>query len=112
MNILFRASMIGRLMTEPRSKSEGPLSQGAKTAIRDMAAQQILGIDFEISGKELAKGIECEPDSTALLNRVLGRNLVKNTERRNDGYLTGECDLFDADRREGFDLKTAWSAAT
>jgi hypothetical protein len=112
MNILFRASMIGKLMTEPRSKAEGPLSQGAKSAIRDMAAQQILGIEFEIAGKPVDKGIECEPDSTGLLNRVLGRALVKNTERRNDGYLTGECDLFDPAHREGFDLKTAWSAAT
>ena len=112
MNILFRASMIGKLMTEPRSKAEGPLSQGAKTAIRDMAAQQILGIDFEIAGKPVEKGNECEPDSIALLNSVLGRSLVKNTERRSDGYLTGECDLYDAGQREGFDLKTAWSAAT
>lgn len=112
MSILFRASMIGKLMTEPRSKAEGPLSQGARSAIRDLAAQQILGIDFEVSSREMEKGIECEPDSLGLLNRVLGRALVKNTERRSDGYLTGECDLFDADRREGFDLKTAWSAAT
>lgn len=112
MSILFRASMIGRIMTEPRSKSEGPLSQGAKSAIRDMAAQQILGIDFEISGKELAKGIECEPEAVGLLNRVLGLSLVKNTERRTLGGTTGECDLFDAPRREGFDLKCAWSAAT
>lgn len=110
--ILFRASMIGKLMTEPRSKSEGPLSQGAKSAIRDLAAQQILGIDFEVSSREMEKGIECEPDSIALLNRVLGRSLEKNTERRRDEHIMGECDLFDPANREGFDLKTAWSAAT
>jgi hypothetical protein len=112
MNILFRASMIGRLMTEPRSKAEGPLSQGAKTAIRDMAAQSILGIEFEASSKEMEKGIECEPESIALLNRARGLALAKNTERRSDGYLTGECDLYDPAGREGYDLKTAWSAAT
>lgn len=111
-DILFRAHMIGRLMTEPRSKSEGPLSQGAKTAIRDLAAQQILSIDFEVSSREMEKGIECEPDSIALMNRVRGLALVKNTERRNDGFVGGECDLFDADNRDGYDLKTAWSAAT
>lgn len=109
---IFRAHMVGKLMTEPRSKSEGPLSIGAKTAIRDIAAQHILGIEFEISGKELAKGIECEPDSNALLNRVMRRSLVKNTERRTNGLWSGECDLFDAERAEGFDLKTAWSAAS
>lgn len=112
MNILFRASMIGKLMTEPRSKSEGPLSQGAKTAIRDIAAQHILGVEFEASSREMEKGIECEPDSIGLLNRVRGLALTKNTERRDDGYLTGECDLYDPAGREGYDLKTAWSAAT
>lgn len=110
--IKFRASMVGKLMTEPRSKSEGPLSQGAKTAIRDLAAQHILGIDFEANSKEMSKGIECEGVSIALLNRVLGRSLTKNTERRSNEFITGEADLFDAERREGFDMKTAWSAAT
>ncbi len=112
MNILFRASMVGKLMTEPRSKSEGPLSQGAKTAVRDIAAQHILGVDFETSSREMEKGTECEPDSIALLNRVRGLALMKNTERRSDDHLTGECDLFDAAGREGYDIKTAWSAAT
>lgn len=112
MTILFRASMVGKLMTEPRSKADGPLSLGAKSAIRDMAAQHILGIDFETSSREMEKGIECESDSIALLNRVLGRGLKKNTTRRNDDELTGESDLFDAERDDGFDLKTAWSAAT
>jgi hypothetical protein len=111
-DILFRASMIGKLMTEPRSKSEGPLSQGAKSAIRDIAAQSILGVDFEVTSKELEKGIECEPESIALLNRVRGLSLVKNSERRNDGFITGECDLFNPATAEGYDLKTAWSAAT
>lgn len=112
MSPLFRASMVGKLMTEPRSKAEGPLSQGAKSAIRDMAAQQILGIDFEISGREMEKGIECEPDAIALLNRVRCLSLEKNAERRTAGGLTGECDLYDAAARDGYDLKCAWSAAT
>lgn len=112
MNILFRASMVGKLMSEPRSKAEGPLSLGAKSAIRDMAAQQILGIEFEVRGRELEKGNECEPDSIALLNCVRGLSLAKNTERRSDGYLTGECDLYDPAARDGYDIKTAWSAAT
>jgi hypothetical protein len=111
-DFLPRASMIGKLMTEPRSKAEGPLSAGAKSAIRDFAAQAILGIDFEASSREMEKGIECEPDSIALLNRVRGLSLEKNAERRKNDFVTGECDLFHAEENEGFDLKTAWSAAT
>lgn len=109
---LIRCSSLGRLMTEPRTKSEGILSKGAKTLIRELARQDILGVECEVSTKEMEKGIECEPDSIALLNRVRGLSLIKNTERKSDGFITGECDLFDAERRRGHDLKTAWSAAT
>lgn len=110
--ILFRCSSVGRLMTEPRAKSEGPLSKGAKTYIRKLVAEALFGVDFEISGKELEKGTRCEPDSIALLNRVIGLNLAKNTERRTDGFLSGECDLFWPEGRAGYDLKTSWSLAT
>ena len=106
----FRCSSIGKLMTEPKSKSE-VLSVGAKTYIRELAAQEIFGVDFVVSSKAMEKGIEAEGDSIDLLNSVRGLSLVKNTERRSDGYLTGECDLHDAAGREGYDLKTAWSAA-
>lgn len=44
----FRCSSIGKLMTEPKSKSEGPLSVGAKTYIRELAAQEIFGVDFVV----------------------------------------------------------------
>jgi hypothetical protein len=111
-NILFRCSSIGRLMTEPKTQKEGPLSVGARTYIRQLAAQEILGVEFEVSSKEMEKGIEVEPEAIALLNRVRGLALEKNTERRQNEYLTGECDLFHAQRRRGHDLKCPWSAAT
>ena len=99
-------------MTEPRSKSEGPLSVGAKTYIRELAAQEIFGVDFVVSSKAMEKGIEAEGDSIDLLNSVRGLSLVKNTERRSNDFITGECDLFDASARRGHDIKTSWSIAT
>lgn len=111
-HVLFRCSSIGNLMTEPRSKSEGPLSQGAKTYIRELVAQDILGVEFELSSKQTEKGLQVEEDSIAMLNRVRGLALAKNTERRNNGFITGECDLFDAQRKRGHDIKSSWSAAT
>ena len=109
---LFRPSSVGKLMTEPKSKNEGPLSVGAKTYIRELAAQEIFNVDFEISSKYLDKGIRCEDLSISLLNQVRGLSLTKNTERRKDEFLSGECDLFDAKRKRGHDLKTSWSLAT
>ena len=111
-DILIRCSSLGKIMTEPKTKTEGILSVGAKTYIRELAQQEIFGIDFEFSSKETAKGIEVENDSIALLNRVRGLSLAKNAERRTNGLLTGECDLYDADRRRGHDLKSSWSAKT
>lgn len=111
-DILFRCSSIGRLMTEPKTLKEGPLSVGAKTYIRELALQDIYGVDFEFSSKETEKGIEVEQESIDLLNRVLGLSLTKNTERRNNGLITGECDLFDPVARNGYDLKSSWSAKT
>lgn len=108
----FRCSSIGKLMSEPRSKSEGQLSVGAKTYIRELAAQEIFGVDFKISSKAIEKGIECEQDSIDLLNRVRGLNLAKNAERRSNEFITGECDLFDAPIKRGHDIKTSWSIQT
>lgn len=110
--ILFRCSSIGKLMTEPKTKSEGPLSVGAKTHIREVLAQDIFGVQFEISERKLEKGIEVEPESLALLNRVRGLKLVRNAERRKNEWITGEADIFDAAPRIGHDLKSAWSVAT
>lgn len=110
--ILFRCSSIGKLMTEPKSKAEGPLSVGAKTYIRELAQQEIFGVEFEFSSKETQKGIEVEDQSIALLNRVRGLSLQKNTERKTNGLITGECDLYDDARKRGHDLKSSWSAKT
>jgi hypothetical protein len=110
--IKFRCSSIGKLMTEPKTLKEGPLSVGAKTYIRELAAQEIFGVDFVVSSKAMEKGIVCEPDSIDLFNRVRGLSLVKNAERRSNEFLTGECDLFNDEARRGHDIKTSWSVAT
>lgn len=138
---IFRCSALGRLMTDAvsidnslitpdvaeilakrkRTEEESAilsqlkqqtLSVGAKSYIRELAAQDIFGVDFEISSKQTEKGIEVEPESIALLNRVHGLSLVKNTERKTNGFITGEADLFDYEARRGHDVKSSWSIAT
>lgn len=111
-NILFRCSSIGRLMTEPKTKAEGPLSVGARTYIRELVAQEVFGVDFEISSKYIEKGLEVEDESIKLLNSVRGLSLEKNTERRHNDFITGECDLYDVERKRGHDVKSSWSIAT
>ena len=57
LDLKIRASSVGRIMTNPRTKAEGILSVGAKTYLRELAKQEILGIEFEVSSKEMEKGI-------------------------------------------------------
>ena len=111
-DVLFRCSSIGRIMTEPKTKAEGVLSVGAKTYIRELAQQEIFGIDFQFSSRETEKGIEVEDQSIALLNQVRGLSLAKNTERKHNDLITGECDLYDTERKRGHDVKSSWSAKT
>lgn len=110
--LLIRCSALSKIMTEPKTKSEGILSIGAKSAIREMAAQAIFGVDFEIKDRKLEKGTLCEPDAIALVNGVKGLMLAKNTERRWNQWLTGECDLIDTAAKRGHDTKCSWSIQT
>jgi hypothetical protein len=109
--MLIRCSSLGKIMTEPKTKGAG-LSEGAKTYLRELAAEEIFGVRFSIDSKYLKKGIEVENESIALLNSVRGTSLVKNAERRNNEYITGECDLYDAANKRGHDLKSSWSIQT
>jgi hypothetical protein len=109
--MLIRCSSLGKIMTDPKTKGAG-LSEGAKTYLRELAAEEIFGVRFSISSKYLTKGNEVENDSIALLNSVRGTSLVKNAERRNNDYITGECDLYDAENKRGHDLKSSWSIQT
>lgn len=137
----FRCSSIGRLMTEAVSIDDSlitpevkkiidskkrtdeekaflsvlknkTLSVGAKTYIRELAAQEIFGVDFDISSKPIEKGLEVEGEAIELLNRVRGLSLSKNTECRSNEFITGECDLFDPVAKRGHDIKCSWSLAT
>ena len=139
--ILFRCSSIGKLMTAPvsidpalitpeveaiqakkkRTDEEkavlerlklGTLSETAKTYIRELVRQELWGVDFEVSSKYTDKGLAVEAEGLALLNRVRGLTLAKNTERRSDGQITGEADTVDLMRRCGHDLKCSWSLQT
>ncbi len=97
------------LLAEALSRS---LSETAKSHIRSLAAQAIYGVEFEISSRTIEKGLALEQQAIELVNRVRGLSLVKNTERKTDGFLTGEADCFDPGPRIGHDTKVAWSIAT
>lgn len=89
---------------------EQSLSAGAKTYCEQIAKEFVYGFESKVSSKYLEKGLMVEDESIALYNSVNFTDLSKNTERRDNDWITGECDLVRADRI--VDIKSAWSLQT
>lgn len=135
----FRASSLGRIMTDAQSidpallsedlaaiarktkKSdeekallaplkEQSLSAGAKTYLDTLAKEFVYGYELTVSSKYLEKGQMVEPDSIDLYNSVFFCSVEKNTERRENEWITGEADIVQPGRIT--DIKSAWSLAT
>lgn len=107
--IHFRASSLADIMTDPKGKDE-ILSVGAKTAIRHMAKEMVYGFTRTFSSKYTEKGLQVENESIALYNSVHFTNHVKNTERKTNEWITGECDIAAPNRI--IDIKSSWSLDT
>lgn len=105
----FRASSLAEIMTDGKGSVE-TLSVGAKTAIIKQAKEFIYGYDEIITSKYMTKGLEVEDQSIELLNSVLFKNFAKNTERKTNDWITGECDIVGDNRIH--DIKSSWSLST
>lgn len=112
--MLIRCSSLKLAMTEARAKNAG-LSESAKKVVEDEIRALYFGVREKISSKAMQKGIDCEQQSIDLLNNVefrLSKPYIKNTERRSNDWITGECDIYDPDTKLIRDIKTSWSLAT
>lgn len=104
-----RASSLGLIMTEPKVKTD-LLSVGAKTYIRKLAKEFVYSFEETISSKYMDKGIIVEDTAIELYNRVFFTDYVKNTERKTNEWITGECDIDTG--KKIIDIKASWSLAT
>lgn len=107
---MIRCHALGKIMTEPKDKKE-VLSVGAKTYLNQLAKESVYEYRPLIKSKYLDKGIICEDEAIRLYNEVYFTDLVKNTQRRNNGLITGECDLY-IPKKRGIDIKCSWSLDT
>lgn len=97
------------------AKKPNELSETAKKLIQDEVRAEYFGVREQISSKAIQKGIDCEQASIDLLNDVefrLSKPYTKNSERRSNEWITGECDIYDAESRVIRDIKTSWSLST
>lgn len=90
------------------------LSDTAKAIVKQTWRKLELGIVKQIKSKFLEKGTYNEEDSISLLTDVENVAYVKNTERRENDYFTGECDIFKdfVHKKIVIDTKTSWDAET
>ena len=108
--IKIRCSALGKIMTEPRSKSEA-LSETAKSYIQELFKEKELGIYKDISSRYLDKGIQLEDQAIQFASEVLGWDfVVKNTERFTNDWISGEPDINTDDLLA--DIKCSWSGNT
>lgn len=105
----WRPSQLGKLMTNPRSKSE-VLSETAKSEIRKIAKEQFYGYNTELKTKPMIKGTDWEQVGIDLLNNVRFTNYTKNEERVTNDYMSGCCDIITDDLI--IDIKSSWSLET
>ena len=105
-----RCSALGKIMTEPRSKSE-VLSQTAKTYIQELVLEDMYGIKKEFSSRYTDKGNIQEDESIELAARVLDLPFcTKNDEYFENDFIKGTPDLVLDD--EIIDIKTSFDGTT
>jgi len=105
----WRASQLGNLMTNSRSKSE-VLSETTKSEIRKIAKQDFYGYTTEIKTKPMIKGTDWEQEGIDLLNSVRFTQYTKNELRLSNDYITGCCDI--KEPKLIIDIKMPWSLET
>jgi hypothetical protein len=105
-----RASSIGKIMTNPKTKGES-LSQTTKTYLQELAVEEVYNIRKEFSSRYTDKGNEVEELSIALCNDVLGLGFIyKNEEHYSNDWITGTPDVNTNEIL--LDVKSSWDATT
>ena len=103
-------------LAELIAKRDAPpeLSDTAKTLVKRMWLKYEKGIYTNLKNKYVEKGNLMEEDSISLVSEVENSIFVKNTERIENEYFTGEADIIKdlENKRLIIDTKTSWSAET
>ncbi|HDL1297137.1 TPA: translocation protein TolB precursor [Mannheimia haemolytica] len=110
-----RCSMLHQLMSEPRTKADreaGLISDTAKAAVREVAKFDLFGYQSFDGNKYTEKGNQLEEQAIKLSGFTRGLVLKKNTERRENDWISGECDIYVPSRKLIIDTKCSWDIGT
>ena len=81
-----------KILTEKLNRPP-QLSQGAKSAIKEIWLENEKEFKEEIFDKKLKKGIQAEEDAITLISKVDNHPYWKNTKKEYKGNISGECDV-------------------
>lgn len=103
-------SQIGRIMTNPRSKSE-VLSETCKTRVEEKFIEDQFGVRKSFWSKETNKGLECEIESINFFVKEYDLFGAKKNDIRfeNDSFVGTPDLIFNG---VVYDIKTSWSLFT
>lgn len=90
---------------------EMSLSAGAKTYLKGIARELIYGVRKMVDTKYMDKGNALEDAAIEFVGHRHFRRYTKNTERRQNQWLTGECDIY-VPGVKTIDTKVSWSLDT
>lgn len=117
--VLIRASAMGLIMTEPKSKADkeaGNLGQTAKSYLKKVYNEYRWGRTSDIRNKYTSKGLMVEPESITLVSRLDKKFYIKNEENLRNDYFSGTPDIFSGiSIREAEvlrDIKSSWDSDT
>jgi hypothetical protein len=85
------------------------LSQTTRTYLEQLHKEEVFGKREDIRSKYLDKGIQVEEHSISLYSDLTDTLFIKNKERRNNHFITGEPDNTQGKIR---DIKSSWSLST
>lgn len=106
-----RCSAIHKIIGLPRSKNDR-LTQTAKSHLIEQAKQELFGVVAFDGAKYTEKGNALEPFAIQGSGMIRGRQYTKNTERRENPWISGECDIYDPKHRLIIDTKCSWEIKT
>lgn len=90
---------------------EMSLSAGAKTYLRTLAKEFVYSYHKTVDTKYMDKGRALEDEAIEFVGHRHFKRYTKNTERRKNDYLTGECDIY-VPGVKTIDTKVSWDLST
>jgi hypothetical protein len=113
-NVLFRASSLGKLMTDARTKSG--LSETCKSELLNVYLREKYKRTNDFSNKYVEKGLAVERDAIDVWRRHAGEIVFQNTQRFSNDFITGLPDLIITNDHNEItnipDIKSSWSLHT